>query len=563
MTGYDREINKQIINELIAKGRSTCTQIHKSLKEILEASLDKKDDKKRGYTTLWEHLDKLSSPEIGLVSRDDKAGPHNRIFYSLSPAAELRIEYDGIDDFMHDLDEMIETKREDAARRQQKETQQARKYEKILTRIILQAAIGTSHWRPAREPGTAGNVINAILRDPKTGNVVTVGEAELYPQYGVSEMDIVENREVTSGGLFSYVKSDRSDVRKYLDKLKSNSDSESKSKFDGLSDIIVTKRRFTKKQGSGSDNDDSGNGRDIGTEEEDYEFSIPNDYLRRLVRHYHDLLWSVKDRIEQTLKLAIVKSYKDNNFNFPRNSNNDSSFLFAKSVKREGEFIDKAFKWYVFLFGQEKFNVLCIETATDVIRHILLDDEETYFRLEKKAADEQQQLAADRQQLRSDDDNKLINYRMYCKRLYNMVISAVVEAPTIIVSSTTTPSTAKVAGLLKLKSKSKKMRMEMEMKKKYCNYIHGIEGRINFHDRRIVDIYHYRIKCDRYDKEGQEARMPEEYYEFVRSDKMPKELSRLVDMLLLDVVYPQFLRDEHEQHNQELINYVGNMPEVK
>jgi hypothetical protein len=59
--------------------------------------------------------------------------------------------------------------------------------------------------------------------------------------------------------------------------------------------------------------------------------------------------------------------------------------------------------------------------------------------------------------------------------------------------------------------------------------------------------------CDRY---GDDRQRREKYYDFVGN--LPQGYSNLRDMLV-DVVYPKFLRKEHKD-NTELTKYVNSLP---
>jgi hypothetical protein len=132
MTRYNHEIDWLIVNELLSKGSLTCTQLYDSLKK------PDVTNKVIRYATVWEHLERLSKPEMGIVNKDDTPGPNNEKRYSPTPATKFQLEY-GIFDSGG-----FETKREDPAKKQ--ETRQ-RKYTQILTRILLQAAAGTSWYK--------------------------------------------------------------------------------------------------------------------------------------------------------------------------------------------------------------------------------------------------------------------------------------------------------------------------------------------------------------------------------------------------------------------------------
>jgi hypothetical protein len=98
LTRYDHEVDRIIVEELKGKSR-TCTQLYELFKSY--------GIRKIGYATVWEHLERLCEPEIGLVNKNDDPGPNNERAYSLSGAAEFQVEYDIFG---------VESKREDPAK---------------------------------------------------------------------------------------------------------------------------------------------------------------------------------------------------------------------------------------------------------------------------------------------------------------------------------------------------------------------------------------------------------------------------------------------------------------
>lgn len=185
------------------------------------------------------------------------------------------------------------------------------------------------------------------FRDAQTGRIGRTS-AEIIRKEGVTAMDIVQKRDVSNGGLFSHIKFDESDVKKYYYQLISEF------KSAGLSNMIIRK-----------------NVRD-GEEA----FSIQDYTLRSIIGGCSVLIGPVKDRIEETLELAIALSPKlySYKYNFPHNSNSiggiSSISLFVKSIKRQRKFIQQAFDWYMSSFGDKRFNEIIANARVRAIRHI-------------------------------------------------------------------------------------------------------------------------------------------------------------------------------------------------
>jgi hypothetical protein len=232
-------------------------------------------------------------------------------------------------------------------------------------------------------------------------------------------------------------------------------------------------------------------------------FVIDNDMLCNLIRGCASLL--AVDRIEDTLKLVILKSYKS---------------LCGRSLKsiRQSRFIHDAFEWYTSLFGQKKFNLLYAKTRVLQMR-CRLNNEDTFRRLDLRA-------------FRDTHEYELGDEDMY-NRLYAMMVK---EEETIIASEF---------------SRIRNKRRE-EGKKKLKELIQSIEDQIIMWDKYILHTYHCRILCKKY-----EAGYPEKYCDFVKN-RMSNRYSNLRD-IIINICYPEFLRKEHK-HNPELVKYVNSLP---
>ena len=147
-------------------------------------------------------------------------------------------------------------------------------------------------------------------------------------------------------------------------------------------------------------------------------------------------------------------------------------------------------------------NLLYEQMRVKQIRY-RLNDEKTYDRLLTKALYDQ------------------VNYGLSGREdMYNMLCTMMVKEES--------------GGVKRTRGKEYKKKLEQE--------IHRIEGDIKRSDTMIVLEYHCRVLCDRY---GDDRQSRQEYYDFVR--KMPQGYSQLRG-ILVDVVYPKFLREEHK-HN--------------
>jgi hypothetical protein len=267
-------------------------------------------------------------------------------------------------------------------------------------------------------------------------------------------------------------------------------------------------------------------------------FSIEDYDLRSLIISCSVLIGPVKDRIEETLKLALLKVTKfyDCKYNINYNNNNNSysssshGFPFIKSIKRQGKFIQQAFDWYMSSFGDKRFNELVAQARVQAITHIQLDDDKnsaTFWKLHSKAVEEQ-------------DRNTLSNYEMH-NQLYDMIAQTILAAK---------ESTGLKNRETKLKEKEKKQK-----------YIQEIQKQIEEHDRNILSIYHCQIKCDKYASEELERENGfKEYYASIRKRDLPPKYYELRDRTV-DLLYPEFLRKEHK-HNPKLKEYVDSLPTI-
>jgi hypothetical protein len=390
---------------------------------------------------------------VGIIKKSCVPRPNNEKGYSLTPATEFQLEYNIL--------EGLESKREDPAKKE--ETQQ-NKYRKILTLLLIQAASGSSRWKVTQkfEPGLVGR------RNPETGRHEWL---ESSNEKGVTASDIVQSRDHSNDGLFSHINFNESDVDRCYNKLVKD-DKE-------LFNIIVRYHR---------DNGETA-------------FGIKDDMLCNHIISCSSLL--AVDRIEATLKLVILKSYK----------------LCSSSLKsiRQSRFIHNAFEWYVCLFGQKRFNLLYAKMRVLQMK-CRLNNEDTFRRLDLRA-------------FRYTREYGLSNEDMY-NRLYAMMVK---EEETIIASES---------------SRLRKKRREEE-KKKLKEQVQSIEEQIRMWDEYILHGYHCRILCDK-----EERGYPEKYRDFAKD--MPNRYSNLRD-IIINICYPEFLRKEHK-HNPELIKYVNSLP---
>ena len=61
MTRYDNKVDRFIFNALKRNGSLTCAELTKLLRSY--------SDRRVGYATTWMHLEELSKPSIGIVSK--------------------------------------------------------------------------------------------------------------------------------------------------------------------------------------------------------------------------------------------------------------------------------------------------------------------------------------------------------------------------------------------------------------------------------------------------------------------------------------------------------------
>jgi DNA-binding HxlR family transcriptional regulator len=447
MTRYNHLIDEKIVDELYKKGTRTASDFYDLLNKSYPGI--------SWTTVLKQHLMRLC--DVGIIKKSSVPRPNNEKSYSLTPAAEFQLEYD--------IFQGVKSKSEDPAKKE--ETHQ-NKYRKILTLLLLQAASGSSCWKVMQkiEPGLVGR------RNPETGRHEWL---ESSNEKGVTVLDIVQSRDHSNDGLFSHINFNESDVDRCYDKLVKD-DKE-------LSNIIVRYHR---------DNGETA-------------FGIKDDMLCNLIRCCSSLL-SV-DRIEDTLKLVILKSYKS---------------LCSTSLKsvRQSRFIHDVFEWYISLFGQKRFNLLYAKTRVLQMK-CRLNNEVTFRRLDLRAFCDTHEYG-------------LSNEDKY-NRLYDMMVK---EEETIIADESS-----------RLRKRKRK-----EEKKKLKELIQSIEEQIRSGDESILHTYHCRILCDKY-----EAGYPEKYTDFVGNmSDMSDRYSHLRD-IVIDICYPEFLRKEHK-HNPELIKYVKSLP---
>jgi len=496
---YNHDIDKTIVDELYGNGKNrSCTATH--LFNTLTAEM-----KKISWTTLYNHLTILC--EKGIIDKEKtimenaqiKKRKDNKMPYFLTPATISKIKSHALD-----LEKLVETDREDPAR---KEEILLTKREKVLTLLLLQAVYGSSRWVPAKEP-KLGNV-EVRFRDPKTGKIGrTLAEFFREKEQGVTPMDIVEKRDVSNAGIFSHINFDKYDVIKYYDQLVSE--------FEPV-DLSNMKISKINRDGKG--------------------FFIKDHDLRSLIISCSVLVGPVKDRIEETLKLALLKVSRFYDYKYNINNNNNYSyrsssrgFPFIKSIKRQGKFIQQAFDWYMSSFGDKRFNELVAQARVQAITHIQLDDDKnsaTFWKLHSKAVEEQ-------------DHYVWSSYEMH-NRLYDMIAQTILAAE-------------EYTGL-------KNTERKLKEKKKKQKYIQGIQKQIEEHDRNVLSIYHCQIKCDKYaSKELERERGFKEYYVSIRRRDLPAKYYELRDRIV-DLLYPEFLRKEHKR-NPKLKEYVDSLPTI-
>ena len=139
-------------------------------------------------------------------------------------------------------------------------------------------------------------------------------------------MDVIQSRDHSNAGLFSQISFNEADVEECYNELISE--------YEGLSDII---RKSFRHNGES-------------------EFYIEDNNMRSLILSCASIL-SI-DRIENTLKLAILSSSKDEML--PRSY---SKLKLGSRSTRQSKIIHESLEWYVASFGQERFNTLYAQTV--------------------------------------------------------------------------------------------------------------------------------------------------------------------------------------------------------
>jgi hypothetical protein len=224
MSQYDHDIDEIIVfEELYKNGKNEsrpATQLYDALKN------NKRIYRKISWTTLFKHLTILC--EKGIIEK--KSSPiaqkrkrkNNEMPYTLTPAALSKIELGILN-----LEKLVETNREHPAR---KEEIQRTKREKVLTLLLLQAVDGSSRLIEADPQEPKPGV--TLARSIKTGKMTL---RNFDTKEGVTAMDIVESRDRSNAGLFSHIKFNETDVKKYFDALIYEL------KSVGLYDVIIRK----------------------------------------------------------------------------------------------------------------------------------------------------------------------------------------------------------------------------------------------------------------------------------------------------------------------------------
>ena len=459
MTKYKRQLDNLIISELRHK---TCTCI-----ELCKLFNSQKIKVRR--PTVSEHLARLCKHEI--IKKSSASEKYNKRNYSLAPATLFQLKYN-VFNF-----EAVETQRGDPIRRE--ETQQT-KNKKILTLLLLQAASGSSRWKVAQEfkPGLVGWL------NPKTRKHEWL---ETYNETGVTAMDVIQSRDHSNAGLFSQISFNEADVEECYNELISE--------YEGLSDII---RKSFRHNGES-------------------EFYIEDNNMRSLILSCASIL-SI-DRIENTLKLAILSSSKDEML--PRSY---SKLKLGSRSTRQSKIIHESLEWYVASFGQERFNTLYAQTVITKMK-CNLNSEDIYRQLEQKAIRDQYEYG--------------LSYEEMYDILYVMMLQ---EVETI----TATESTRQ-----RRKRGKEEMRMlnrEIELLEKYTMEL----------DISLLHNYHCRVMCEKRDKWESGG-----HCDFL--ENIPDghhDGYRFIRDMLLDIVYPEFLRKEH-RNNPELVKYVCSLPDNK
>jgi hypothetical protein len=466
VTQYERQLDNLIITELrnleLKHKTSTCTELCESfnLRKI-----------KVRRPTVSEHLARLCKYGI-IIKKSSASKKYNRKNYFLSPATLFQLRYN-VFDF-----EAVETQRGDPIRRE--ETQQT-KNRKILTLLLLQAASRSSRWKVAQEfkPGLVGWL------NPKTRKCEWL---ETYNETGVTTMDVIQSRDHSNVGLFSHISFNEADVEDCYNKLIFE--------YEGLSDII---RKNVRQNG-------------------EREFYVQHSNMRSLILSCVSILSN--DRIETTLKLAILKSSKEA---ILPEAYSKSKLESRRSVRRS-KFIRDSLEWYLASFGQIRFNTLYAQTMVTKIK-CKLNNENIYRQIEQKAFHDQREYG--------------LSYEEMYNRLYAMMLE---ELETIIATES--------IKMRRIRGKEEKRLLNRAIKR--------LEKYTMEQDKFLLYNYHCRVIYDKRDKWESERNcnflenIPDEYHDghlFVRN-------------MLLDIVYPEFLRKEH-RNNPELAKFVCSLPDNK
>jgi len=315
LTRYDHEIDTLIISEFKTEGILTCTR----LCNLLKLHTIKK---KIRYAKIWEHIARLS--DVDILKKSDIPGRNNERSYSLTSSAEYELEHNILDL------EGVETRREDPA---DKEESQERRYKKILTLFLLQAATGSFRWKVTQkvEPGLV------VFHNPETDRWEGI---EGYNERGVTASDLFEHRDRSNCGLFLHTNFKKSDIEKCYEKLIGNH-----------KDLLNVIRKNEREDG-------------------EIEFFIEVDNLRDLITYCSCLIANTMFVIENILKLDILKA---------------ASSFSLRSIKQRRKFIQKALEWYISSFGRKKFNRLYAWTKVLQIR-CRLTSEDTFRLLYAEAS---------------------------------------------------------------------------------------------------------------------------------------------------------------------------------
>ena len=226
------------------------------------------------------------------------------------------------------------------------------------------------------------------------------------------------------------------------------------------------------------------------------------------------------DRIENTLKLVILKSSKE--AMLPE-SYSKSKLESSRSTRRS-KIVHDSLEWYLASFGQERFNTLYAQTMVTRMK-CKLNNEGIYKQLDPKAFRDQHKYG--------------LSYEEMYNRLYAMMLK---EVETIAATDST----------------RLRMKRGIEEKRMLNRQIEHLEKYTMEQDKFLLYNYHCRVICDKLDKWEPERNcnflenIPDEYrdrYSFIRE-------------MLLDTIYPEFLRKEH-RNNPVLVKYVCNLPDNK